>query len=478
MPRSLPACSAPCWTTSQNASPADPWVMTANDRSPPPPLLPLPESLLPEELSVVHAAARKSGTAMTSASSRLGPAIEVLLCSRTQPWSAVSSPQDHAWRAARPRPDPRHAHRTGDTGNRSTLLDVEILGSDHEQVVFCRDAESGLKAIVAVHSTALGPALGGTRFYPYASEADALADVLALSRGMTYKNSLAGLDLGGGKAVIIGDPRTDKTEVLLRAYGRFVEALGGRYLTACDVGTYNADLDVVARETRFAHGRSEAYGGCGDSSVLTAYGVFQGMRAAAQHSWGSPSLAGRTVAVAGAGKVGSHLIGHLVDDGADVLVTDVDEAAVERVQIRFPQVKAVDDTAALVRTAHDVYAPCALGGALDPETVEVLPARIVCGGANNQLATPEVAGRLVERGILYAPDYLVNAGGVIQVEDERHGFSFARAQSKASGIFDVALRVFRAAEEQRVSPAVAADRLAEERMSSVGRLATIRIPRE
>ncbi|GAA3157357.1 Glu/Leu/Phe/Val dehydrogenase dimerization domain-containing protein [Blastococcus jejuensis] len=354
---------------------------------------------------------------------------------------------------------------------------MDVLGSGHEQVVFCSDPESGLRAIIAIHSTALGPALGGTRFYPYASEAAALADVLALARGMTYKNSLAGLDLGGGKAVIIGDPRTDKTEPLLRAYGRFVEALGGRYLTACDVGTYNADLDVVARETRFAHGRSEAYGGCGDSSVLTAYGVFQGMRAAAQHCWGSPSLAGRTVAVAGVGKVGSWLVGHLVEDGADVVVTDVDPAAVERLQARHPGVRAVADTAALVRTAHDVYAPCALGGALDRETVAVLPARIVCGGANNQLATPEVARQLIERGILYAPDYLVNAGGVIQVEDERHGFSFERAQAKASGIFDVALRVFQEADRAGIAPAEAADRLAEERVRSVGRLATIRLPR-
>ena len=354
---------------------------------------------------------------------------------------------------------------------------MDVLSSGHEQVVFCSDPESGLRAIIAIHSTALGPGLGGTRFYPYASEQEALADVLALSRGMSYKNSLAGLDLGGGKAVIIGDPRTDKTEALLRAYGRFVEALGGRYLTACDVGTSNADLDVVGRETRYAHGRSEAYGGCGDSSVLTAYGVFQGMRAAAQHSWGSPSLAGRTVAVAGAGKVGSHLIGHLVEDGADVLVTDVDPAAIERVLQRYPKVTAVADTATLVRTPHDVYAPCALGGALDETTVSVLPARIVCGGANNQLATPEMGDRLVARGILYAPDYLVNAGGVIQVEDERHGFSFARAQSKASSIYDVALRVFRAADDEGVSPAVAADRLAEERMRSVGRLASIRLPR-
>jgi valine dehydrogenase (NAD+) len=294
---------------------------------------------------------------------------------------------------------------------------------------------------------------------------------------MSYKNSLAGLDLGGGKAVIIGDPHTDKTEALLRAYGRFVEALGGRYLTACDVGTYNADLDVVARETRYAHGRSEAYGGCGDSSVLTAYGVFLGMQAAAQHRWGARTLAGRTVAVAGAGKVGSHLIGHLVDDGAEVLVTDVDPVAVERVQARHPQVKSVPDTATLIRTTHDVYSPNALGGALDEEAVGVLSAQIVCGGANNQLATAEVAEQLRDRGILYSPDYLVNAGGVIQVEDERHGFSFARAQSKASGIFDVALRVFRLADADSISPAVAADRLAEERIRSVGRLATIRLPR-
>jgi valine dehydrogenase (NAD+) len=354
---------------------------------------------------------------------------------------------------------------------------VDVLGSGHEQVVFCSDPDSGLRAIIAIHSTALGPGLGGTRFYPYPSEEAAVADVLRLSRAMSYKNSLAGLDLGGGKAVIIGDPRTDKTEARLRAYGRFVEALGGRYLTACDVGTYNADLDVVARETRFAHGRSEAYGGCGDSSVLTAYGVFLGMRAAAQHRWGTPSLAGRTVAVAGVGKVGSHLVDHLVDDGADVVITDVDPAAVALVQARHPQVKAVPDTATLVGSPHDVYSPNALGGALDEATVAALPAEIVCGGANNQLATAGVAEQLRGRGILYAPDYLVNAGGVIQVEDERHGFSFERAKSKAGAIFDVALRVFAAADADGVSPAVAADRLAEERMRSVGRLSAIRLPR-
>jgi valine dehydrogenase (NAD+) len=354
---------------------------------------------------------------------------------------------------------------------------VDVLASGHEQVVFCSDPRSGLRAIIAIHSTALGPALGGTRFYPYPDEDAAVADALRLSAAMSYKNSLAGLDLGGGKAVIIGDPRTEKTEALLRAYGRFVESLGGRYLTACDVGTYNADLDVVGRETRYAHGRSEAYGGCGDSSVLTAYGVFQGMRAAAQHCWGTPSLAGRTVAVSGVGKVGSWLVDHLVQDGADVVATDVDPGAVERVRTRHPQVRAVADTAALVRTPHDVYAPCALGGALDAETVEALPGRIVCGGANNQLADPGAAERLRARGVLYAPDFLVNAGGVIQVEDERHGFSFDRARAKASGIFDVALRVFALADAEGVSPAVAADRLAQERIDSIGRLATIRLPR-
>jgi len=352
---------------------------------------------------------------------------------------------------------------------------VDILASGHEQVVFCSDPGSGLRAVVAIHSTALGPALGGTRFFPYPSEEAAVADALALSRAMSYKNSLAGLDLGGGKAVIIGDPKVDKTEALLRAYGRFVESLGGRYLTACDVGTHNADLDVVGRETRFAHGRSLAVGGCGDSSVLTAFGVFQGMRAAAQHRWGSPSLAGRTVAVAGVGKVGSWLVDSLVEDGASVVVTDVDAAAVERVQAKHPGVRAVADTAELVRTPHDVYSPCALGRALDDDTVAALPAEVVCGGANNQLAHDGTAQALADRGILYAPDYLVNAGGVVQVEDERHGFSFARAEAKAATIFDVALRVFAAADAEGVSPAVAADQLAEERMRSVGRLSAIRL---
>ncbi|HEY6933296.1 MAG TPA: Glu/Leu/Phe/Val dehydrogenase dimerization domain-containing protein [Marmoricola sp.] len=340
----------------------------------------------------------------------------------------------------------------------------------HEQVVFCSDERTGLRAIVAIHSTALGPALGGTRFYPYASEAEAVRDVLNLARGMTYKAALAGLDLGGGKAVIIGDPATMKTEPLLRAYGRFVQSLHGRYRTACDVGTNSVDMDVIARECDYVTGRTVAHGGAGDSSVLTAYGVFQGMRAAAEAVWGEPTLAGRTVGVAGVGKVGHHLVEHLLGDGADVVVTDVAEAAVRRVVEAHPEVRTVRDTDALVASTLDVYAPCALGGALTDDVVQTLSARVVCGAANNQLAHPGVEKLLAERGILYAPDYCVNAGGLIQVADELEGFSFERAQQRATTIYETTREVFRMAEAEQVPPAVAADRLAEQRIASVGRL--------
>lgn len=350
-----------------------------------------------------------------------------------------------------------------------------VFSSDHEQVVYCHDRLSGLKAIIGIYSTALGPALGGTRFYPYPSEDEALADVLALSQGMAYKNSLAGLDLGGGKAVIIGDPEQVKSEALLRAYGRFVESLGGRYYTACDVGTYVEDMDIVARESRFVTGRSPAYGGAGDSSVLTAYGVFQGMRASAEQLWGTTSLAGRRVGVSGVGKVGHFLVKHLVDDGASVVIADVKDSAVGAVTSAYPQVDVAVDTAALVAEPLDVYAPCALGGAVNDEVVAVLSARIVCGAANNQLDHAGLDKVLAERGILYAPDYLVNAGGVIQVEDEIHGYNAARARQKATGIFDTTKRVYAIAAAEGVPPAAAADRLAERRMTEVSRLRAIRL---
>jgi valine dehydrogenase (NAD+) len=352
----------------------------------------------------------------------------------------------------------------------SVPTDVFELGSEHEQVVFANDSATGLRAIVAIHSTALGPALGGTRFYPYATTDDAIRDVLNLSRGMSYKAALAGLDLGGGKAVIIGDPATLKTEVLLRAYGRFVQSLAGRYYTACDVGTYSEDMDHIARECSFVTGRTTAHGGAGDSSVLTAYGVFQGMRAAADVAWGEPTLAGRTVGVAGVGKVGRHLVGHLVEDGAKVVVTDVHLPSVERILAEHPRIQVAASAEALVSGQLDVYAPCALGGALTDEVVETLSARIVCGGANNQLAHPGIEKTLEDRGIIYAPDYCVNAGGLIQVADELQGFSFERAKQRATGIFDTTRAVLERAADDGVPPAVAADRLAEQRMRTVGRL--------
>ncbi len=346
----------------------------------------------------------------------------------------------------------------------------------HEQVVFCNDPATGLRAIVAIHSTALGPALGGTRFYPYPDEAAALADALNLARGMAYKNALAGLDLGGGKAVIWGDPGTDKSEPLLRAYGRFIESLGGRYITACDVGTYVRDMDVIARETRFVTGRSPEHGGAGDSSILTAYGVFQGMRASAEHVWGTPSLTGRRVGILGVGKVGHILVDHLIDDGATVVISDVDPAATARVRAAHPEAIAADGVAALVAADLDVYAPCALGAALDDATAEALTASIVCGAANNQLAHPGIEKILQDRGLLYAPDYVVNAGGVIQVADEIEGFVFERAKVKASEIFDTTKRIFALADTDGVPPAVAADRLAERRIAQVGRLRSILLP--
>jgi valine dehydrogenase (NAD+) len=347
------------------------------------------------------------------------------------------------------------------------------LASGHEQVVYCHDEATGLKAIIAVYSTTLGPALGGTRFYPYANEQDALEDVLNLSKGMAYKAALAGLDLGGGKAVIIGDPATAKSEALLRAYGRFVQSLHGRYYTACDVGTFSEDMDQIARECSYVTGRTVAHGGAGDSSVLTAYGVFQGMRAAAEVTWGVPTLHGRTVGVAGVGKVGHHLVNHLVEDGATVVITDVNGAAISRVQEQHAGVRVVADADALVATELDVYAPCALGGALSDAVVDTLSAKIVCGAANNQLAHEGIEKSLQDRGVLYAPDYMVNAGGLIQVADELEGFSFDRAKHRAEKIFDTTKRVFELAADEGVPPAVAADRLAERRMTEVGRLRSI-----
>lgn len=350
-----------------------------------------------------------------------------------------------------------------------------LKGAGHEQVVFCQDPQSGLRAIIAIYSTALGPALGGTRFYPYVDEAAALSDVLALSKAMAYKAACAGVDLGGGKAVIIGDPTTMKTEALLRAYGRMVQSLGGRYYTACDVGTYVTDMDVIAKESQFVTGRSPEHGGAGDSAVLTAYGVFQAMRAAAEHTWGTPSVAGKTVAVEGVGKVGHHLVEHLLEDGASVVVSDVNVTAVERVQALSSAVR-VAGVGELPTMDVDIFAPCALGASVTDELVPALKARVICGAANNQLAHPGIEKALADRGVLYTPDYVANAGGLIQVADEIEGFRFERAKQKASHIYDTTLQIFRLAAAEGLPPALAADRMAERRMSDVGRLRTILLP--
>ena len=347
---------------------------------------------------------------------------------------------------------------------------LPAVPTGHEQVVFCHDAPTGLHAIIAIYSTALGPSLGGTRFYPYPSEDAALADVLNLARAMAYKNALAGLDHGGGKAVIIGDPRRLKSEALLRAYGRFIESLNGRYVTACDVGTYSEDMDMVARECRHVTGRTVANGGAGDSSVLTAFGVFQGMRAAAEHVWGTSSLDGTVVGVEGVGKVGHRLVDHLIEAGARAVICDVDPAAVDRTRAKHPEVEVAADRDSLLASQIDIFAPCALGGAVNDGNVALLNAKVICGGANNQLAHAGIEKLLADRGVVYAPDYVVNSGGVIQVADELAGFNFERAKAKAAQIFDTTKKILVMAAEEDVPPVVAADRLAERRMSEVGRL--------
>ncbi|OUZ12411.1 valine dehydrogenase [Aeromicrobium sp. PE09-221] len=342
-----------------------------------------------------------------------------------------------------------------------------IFGSDpdgirsHERVLFGHDRETGLRAIIAIHDTTLGPALGGTRFYPYVDEERALEDVLRLSRGMTYKAATSGLDLGGGKAVIIGDPAVVKSDQLLEAYGRLVESLGGSYITAGDVGTTSQDMDVIGRSTAHVVARTEAVGGSGDSAPMTALGVFSSLRAAAQNVWGSETLDGRSVGVEGLGKVGYHLVSLLVAAGARVVATDVSAQARQRVEVDFPDVDLVDD---VLRVPVDVYAPCAMGATLTPSTAESLQAQIVCGAANNQLSTADVELLLTRRGIRWVPDYVANAGGLIQVAGERQRLTRADVRQQVESIFDTVEGILRLSGEQAITPGAAADQVAEARL--------------
>ncbi|MBI4260827.1 MAG: Glu/Leu/Phe/Val dehydrogenase [Actinobacteria bacterium] len=348
------------------------------------------------------------------------------------------------------------------------------IGDEFEEVVFFHDPQSGLKAIVAIHSTMLGPALGGTRFYPYRSEGEALTDVLRLARGMTFKAAAAGLDLGGGKAVILGDPRRDRTEELIRAYGRFIDTLGGRYITAEDVGTTGEDMDLVRRETRYVTGVSPAMGGGGDPSPVTAYGVYQGLIACAEEAWKDSSLQGRRIAVQGVGKVGYHVVKHLVEAGASVVVSDVDVDSVARAVREFGVDTADPDK--IHAEECDVFAPCALGGIIRDDTIPSLKCRVVAGSANNQLERPEHGEALQELGILYAPDYVINAGGLINVADEIRGYDRERALARVREIYRTLRAVFKVAGEEGISTASAADRFAEERMRKVSRLRLYWVP--
>ncbi len=338
-----------------------------------------------------------------------------------------------------------------------------MTGHGHEQVVFVADASVGLRAIIAVHSTALGPSLGGIRFWHYETEADAVRDALRLSEAMTLKAAAAGLYQGGGKAVVLwDDPARARSPAFLHALGRAIHELGGRYLAAEDVGATTADMDGIATVTPWVTGVSESAGGSGDPSPVTAYGVHRAMRAAAEERWGAPSLQDRHVVVQGAGKVGSALSRLLVRDGATVAVADVDEARVREL-VRTVGVDSLPVGDALTEPC-DVLAPCALGGVVNPETIDGLRCEVICGGANNQLATDEMDGALAARGILYTPDFVANAGGILNIAEEFAGYSRERALVSTARIEASTAAVFRAAREQGVPPGRAAENLARERV--------------
>jgi glutamate dehydrogenase/leucine dehydrogenase len=335
------------------------------------------------------------------------------------------------------------------------------LATEYEQIVFGHDSASGLRTIIAVYSTARGPALGGTRMWAYETEDDALADALRLGKAMAYKAACANLPLGGGKAVIIGDARRDKTDALLRAYGRQVERLGGTYITTADVGTTVKDLDVISETTRFVTGTSH---GSGDPSLVTAHGVWHGLRAVAEATFGEPSLDGRHVVVQGVGKVGSGVARKLRAEGARVTVADIDANAARAVaeEIGADIVGASE----ALEVPCDVLSPCALGPVVTDRTLGSFKCSAIAGAANNQLAHPSLARTLADAGILYAPDYVINAGGLINVEDELHGYDSARAHRKAEAIADTLREIFRSADAEHVTPAEAADRLAESRIKA------------
>lgn len=335
---------------------------------------------------------------------------------------------------------------------------------DYENVVLCYDKTSGLKAIIAIHDTTLGPALGGCRMWTYDSEEDAINDALRLARGMTYKNAAAGLNLGGGKAVIIGNPRTDKSEALFRSFGRYVESLKGRYITAEDVGTNVKDMEYIRYETKYVAGLPET---SGDPSPFTAYGVYRGMQAAAEEIFGTSDLRGKVVAIQGIGNVGYHLAKYLYEAGAKLIVTDIFEENAKRAVEEFGAEYVKPDE--IYGVECDIFAPCALGAIINDETIPQLKCKIVAGSANNQLKEERHGDILQQKGILYVPDYIINAGGVINVADELNpsGYNRERAMRKVSMIYDTVKKVIEKAKKENVPTYVAADRVAEERIKTI-----------
>lgn len=355
----------------------------------------------------------------------------------------------------------------------SSLAENPVIGqmtlNNHEQVLFCNDNETGLKAIVAIHNTILGPSLGGTRMWTYKNEMEALTDALRLSRGMTYKSSVAGLNLGGGKAVIIGDSKTQKSEALMRRFGKFINSLAGKYITAEDVGISTKDMEYIKMETDFVTGLPENMGGSGDPSPVTAYGVYIAMKASAHEKWGNESLSGKKIIVQGIGHVGESLVNYLVKDGAKVFINDINETRLKAV---------AKETGAEVISAEkvydmemDIYAPCALGATVNTDTLNRLKCSIICGSANNQLADENIHGKMViEKGILYAPDFVVNAGGIINVYYELEGYNRERALAHAEKIYQTTLNIFKVAKEQSIPTYMAANRLAEKRIADIGKV--------
>lgn len=339
---------------------------------------------------------------------------------------------------------------------------------DHEEILFCHDKNVGLKAIIAIHNTALGPALGGTRMWNYKTEEDALTDVLRLSKGMTYKAAAAGLNLGGGKAVIIGDPKTQKSEGLFRAFGHFVNSLNGKYITAEDVGTCEKDMEYIYMETPWVTGIPKDFGGSGDPSPYTAHGVLMGIKAAANEKFGTDSLKGMRVAVQGLGNVGFNLVKYLKEEGAVISVSDIDQGRVKKTVELFGA-KAInpDDILGL---ECDIQAPCALGAIVNDQTISKFKCKVIAGGANNQLAEARHGDQLRELGILYAPDYVINAGGLMNVFVELEGYSPDRAFDKTRMVYDNIKKVIEIAKRDNIGTHTAADRVAEERISTIGRL--------